>query len=162
MAPEGRSAEPGLVLDRLRAMLVGLVGLGLAGALAELLLIGHYEDSTQVIPLVVLGVALATVVHRLAFPTRGALAFRAAMVLLVAGGLVGIALHHRGGREFQQEVDPSLRGLDLVLKVMHAKTPPALAPGNMVLVGLLGLASVYKVPAGDRPAPRPDETRSPS
>jgi hypothetical protein len=31
------------------------------------------------------------------------------------------------------------------LKVLHAKAPPALAPGNMALLGLLGLVSTLGI-----------------
>src|SRR5512134_2375249 len=144
--------EDSVVLRRLRAILLGLLGLGLAGAAAELLLIGHYEDPPQVIPLAVIALSLASLGHHAFSRVRGVRVFRAAMVTLVACGFAGGVLHHRGGREFQLEVDPSLRGFELLLKVLHAKAPPALAPGNLVLFGLLGLATTYKQPSGTSPS----------
>jgi hypothetical protein len=138
------------VLRRLRAILRGLLGLGLAGTAAELLLIGHYETATQWAPLAVIGLALASLM--LPSTSRGGrTAFQVAMLALVAAGLLGTALHHRGSREFQVELDPSLRGLPLILKTMRAKTPPALAPLSLVLCGLLGLASTYKQPLAAMP-----------
>ena len=125
-------------------MLLGLLGLGLAGMGAELLLIGHYEDPPQVIPLVLVGVSLASLAHHATSRGGGVPIFRTVMVALMACGFAGAVLHHRGSREFQLEVDPSLRGLELFMKVLHAKTPPALAPGNLVFFGLLGLASTYR------------------
>jgi hypothetical protein len=149
--------EDSVVLRRLRAILLGLLGLGLAGAAAELLLVGHYEDPPQVIPLAVIALSLASLGHHVFSRARGVRVFRAVMVALVACGFAGGVLHHRGSREFQLEVDPSLGGLELVLKVLHAKTPPALAPGNLVLFGLLGLASTYKQPTWTPPPAVPDK-----
>jgi hypothetical protein len=77
------------------------------------------------------------------------------MVALIVSGVVGAALHHHGNREFQLELDPSLRGIDLFFKVLRAKTPPALAPGSLVLFGLLGLASTYKQSVAAPPPPSP-------
>jgi hypothetical protein len=56
-------------------------------------------------------------------------------------GATGAILHYRANMEFQLEMDPTLGGMALLLKVLHAKAPQALAPGNMVLLGLLGLVS---------------------
>jgi len=131
-------------LIRLRTILLGLLGLGLAGTAAELLLIGHYEDTRQLAPLAVIGLSLASLLHR-AFSRGGGLrVFRAAMLALIASGVAGFVLHHLGNREFQLELDPSLGGLALFMKVLRAKTPPALAPGSLVVFGMLGLASTYK------------------
>ena len=69
------------------------------------------------------------------------------MALFVASGFVGVALHFEGNAEFQREIDPSINGLDLFWKVMRAKAPPALAPGAMVELGLLGLVYAFKHPA---------------
>jgi len=55
-------------------------------------------------------------------------------------------LHYRGSMEFQLEVNPELAGLELFLKVVRAKAPPALGPGAMIQLGLLGLAYAYRYP----------------
>ena len=72
---------------------------------------------------------------------------RALMSLFVLAGLLGVALHFQSTLEFQQEIDPSLRGFDLVMKALRAKAPPALAPGVMVQLGLIGLALTYRHPS---------------
>jgi hypothetical protein len=46
--------------------------------------------------------------------------------------------------EFKREMDHSLSGFALFASVIHAKAPPALAPGTLVLFGLLGLVSVFR------------------
>ena len=65
------------------------------------------------------------------------------MVLLVAAGLLGVYFHFQGSREFQLEMDPQMRGTALVWHVLRAKSPPTLAPGSMVQLGILGLGYAY-------------------
>jgi hypothetical protein len=45
------------------------------------------------------------------------------------------------------ESNPSLAGWDLVWQAIGGKTPPLLAPGAMIQLGLVGLAYTYKHPA---------------
>ena len=65
------------------------------------------------------------------------------MVLIVAAGFLGVYFHFQGSREFQQEMDPQMRGTSLVWHVLRAKSPPTLAPGSMVQLGILGLGYAY-------------------
>ncbi|MBK9241167.1 MAG: hypothetical protein IPL75_13080 [Acidobacteria bacterium] len=67
------------------------------------------------------------------------------MLLLMVAGATGSVLHYRANMEFQLEMDPTMGGMALLLKVLHAKAPPALAPGNMALLGLLGLVSILGI-----------------
>jgi hypothetical protein len=55
-------------------------------------------------------------------------------------------LHLRANMEFQLEMDATLKGLDLFKKSIVAKAPPALAPGSMAQLGLIGLAYTFKHP----------------
>ena len=55
-------------------------------------------------------------------------------------------LHFQVNMEFQLEMDPSLKGLDLYRKAILAKAPPALAPGAMIQLGLVGLAYTFRGP----------------
>ena len=72
------------------------------------------------------------------------------MAGFVAAGLVGVGLHFQANAEFQLEIDPTLGGLALFWKVVQAKAPPALAPGAMVQLGLLGwLYAVLQGPSSD-------------
>ena len=68
------------------------------------------------------------------------------MILFVMGGLLGFVLHYRGSMEFQLEVNPDLSGLELFLKAIRAKAPPALGPSAMIYLGLLGLAYAFRYP----------------
>jgi hypothetical protein len=126
-----------------RVVLIVLL-LGMAGTLAELTLIAHYEDLTQWIPIVLLAVGLAALAVDLAF-ARGwtQLLIQLTMVLVMGAGALGIYFHFHGSREFQLEMDPQMRGTTLVWHVLRAKSPPTLAPGSMVQLGILGLGYAY-------------------
>jgi hypothetical protein len=136
----------------LRQAILVVFLLGLVGSAVELLLLGHYEDVRQTIPLVLSGVSLVALA---AFGATGAWlalrAFQGTMLLFVVSGAVGVWLHFQANREFQLEVNPSLSGWALVSKALQAKTPPALAPGVMVQLGLLGLAYTCKHPRASGP-----------
>lgn len=130
-------------LPRLRRLLLVLLVLGFLGTGTELLLLGHYEDAWQVVPLVLIGLGLIAAGWRALRPGVAATrAFRGVMVLVAASGLVGTVLHYQGNAEFELEMTPNLKGLALFAESMTGATP-ALAPGAMVLLGLLGLASTY-------------------
>ncbi len=127
--------------------MLGLVALGTVGMSVELWLIGHHEDANQLIPLVVAGIGLISAGWLAAAPGGAGLRlFQFVMLLYVGSGVIGIALHYQANAEFQREVDPAIGGLALVRKVVEATAPPALAPGMMVQLGLLGLAYTYKHP----------------
>lgn len=138
--------SPSTTLETSRRLLLGLLAFGLTGTTSELWLMGHHEDWKQLIPLVVIGASALALVwfafSRSGWATRS---FRLCMLLLMVAGAAGAILHYRANMEFQLEMDPTLGGMALLLKVLHAKAPPALAPGNMALLGLLGLISTLGI-----------------
>ncbi len=71
---------------------------------------------------------------------------RATMAACIAAGALGMVLHFQSNREFQKEIDPSLEGWPLVVTVLRAKAPPALAPAAMIQLGLVGLLCTYRHP----------------
>jgi hypothetical protein len=134
-------------LTAIRWAVLALVATGLSGVETELAFIGHYEDRWQVIPIVLIALAVAAIAVHAVSRTAGSLrVVQAAMALLVVTGALGVALHYRGTRDFQLEMDASLRGWPLFLKIMSAEAPPALAPGVLAEFGLLGLVSSYRSP----------------
>jgi hypothetical protein len=135
-------------LTRVRRLLLLTLIAGAAGMALELLLIGHFEDPLQLIPLILLTVGLVSLAWHAARPGRAsALAVRLMMTLFVASGLVGVGLHYRGNHEFEREMYPSMAGVELVGKTLTGATP-VLAPGSMALLGLVGLAAVYQSSPG--------------
>lgn len=140
-------------LARLRRLLIGLLCLGLCGTTLELWLIGHHEDFWQWIPLAVMAVSTLSAGWVVVTWSRAStLVFRVMMTLLMISGVVGAVLHYRANMEFQLEMDPSLGGLALMAEILHAKAPPALAPGNMVLLALVGLVAVWRSESSERSA----------
>jgi len=136
---------------RLRHFVLALFCLGAAGTGFELLLLGHTESTPQFIPLVALGLGIIAAILAAARPAPAVLrSFQLLMGGLVVTGPIGLYLHYHGNVEFELEMYPSLRGLDLVWKALTGATP-ALAPGAMILLGLMGLASTYRHPALSRP-----------
>ncbi|HYE88117.1 MAG TPA: hypothetical protein VEA16_17260 [Vicinamibacterales bacterium] len=137
--------------DSARRILLGILLLGVIGVSVELLLLGHDEDVYQVIPLMLTAATLVmsgVVTWR---PTVGTVRlFQAVMILMAISGLVGMYLHFQVNIEFQLEMDPSLSGASLYRKAILAKTPPALAPGTMMQLGLIGLAYTFRHPATAR------------
>jgi FtsH-binding integral membrane protein len=126
-----------------------LVIVGLVGTAVELWLLAHDEDFTQWIPFCVIAVALAASVWLAATRSRSAIrAAQVAMLLLIVTGAVGVVLHYRANMEFQLESDRSLSGFPLMMKILEAKAPPALAPGNLSLLGLIGWVAVSRYSSG--------------
>jgi hypothetical protein len=127
--------------------------IGAAGLLAELALLEHYEDAKQMIPLALLGAALAAGVAVAARRGRGTVrVFQGIMALCVAAGALGVVLHYQGNVEFELERDGALGGLALFWEAVRGATP-ALAPGALAQLGLLGLAYTYRHPTLT-PSPR--------
>ncbi len=138
--------SPTSTLATIRRLLLALLVFGMAGTTAELWLMGHYEDWKQLIPFGVMALSTLTGFwHGFARTTSSASMFRLSMLLLMVAGATGSVLHYRANMEFQLEMDPTMGGMALLLKVLHAKAPPALAPGNMALLGLLGLVSTLGI-----------------
>jgi hypothetical protein len=139
-------AGPPTTLETVRRLLLALLLFGLCGTTAELWLMDHFEDWKQILPFAAIGLAALTLLwfgfSRSAGATR---TFRVCMLLLMLAGATGTILHYRANMEFQLEMDPTLGGAALMRKVLHAKAPPALAPGNMAVLGLLGLISTLGI-----------------
>ena len=134
-------------------MVAALVALGLLGICAELLLIDHVESVSQLVPLVVLPVAAALLGPvALGIEPTNVPALRVVLAVVVAAGLAGVALHLFDSWEFQAEVDPSLGGAKRAWAALRAQSPPSLAPGQIALLGLLGLAVAGPATATKPPA----------
>ena len=155
-----RSALASLdLVTAIRRLLLALVGIGAAGLEVELLLLEHWDSAVQYTPLVLLGAVLVAVLLVWRRPSpRTVRFFQVVMALCFAAGVVGIVLHYRGNVEFELEHEP-LRGWKLFWKAIHGATP-ALAPGAMIQLGLLGLVYSYRHPAlrRDPPAQSPGAT----
>jgi hypothetical protein len=138
------------VLARVRQLLRVTLLIGLPGMTAELLLLGHFESAAQVLPLGLLGVGLAVLLWHLAAPSTASVrVLQGTMMLFVVSGGIGIGLHYDGNVEFELEMYPSMSGIELIRNTLSGATP-VFAPGTMALLGLVGLALVYRDPALER------------
>ena len=131
----------------LRQILLAVVFIGIVGLQLELALLRHAESLTQWIPHVALMIGLLTAVAVYFRPGAQALrVFQVVMSIFLAVGALGVYLHYRGNVEFALERDPSLAGARLIWKALRGATP-ALAPGALAQLGLLGLLYTYRNPA---------------
>ena len=131
-------------VSMLRLWILGVLVLGLLGTVTELVLLSHYEQVTQLVPVVLIVLALVVLGwHVMRHSTASLRTLLGLMVLFVLAGFAGFVAHFHGSAEFQLELEPSISTWDLVEKVLRAKAPPLLAPGMMMQLGLLGLAYVF-------------------
>jgi hypothetical protein len=140
------------ILERVRLWVLVILSLEMVGIGAELLLIEHIADPWQWAPIVLMSAALLVVVWFL-LNWRGTAVriFQALMALFIVSGFIGTYQHYRAKVEFQLEVNPSLAGSALFWEAMQSVSPPALAPGIMIQMGLLGFAYAYRHPALRKP-----------
>ena len=131
----------------MRRLLLAVLALGLTGTLTDLLLLAHYEDVAQFIPLALILLALLVLGWHAARPAAGNLrVLRAVLILCVLAGMAGVGFHFNGAAEFQREIDPSLDWWAVVQKVARSQAPPLLAPGGLVQLGLFGLVYTFRHP----------------
>jgi hypothetical protein len=129
-------------------MLLLVLILGMSGTLVDLLLLAHYEDTAQLIPIGLLAVALVLAILQAVRPTALTVrALQGVMLAIVIAGLAGVGFHFNGAAEFQREIDPSQTWWQVARKVARAQSPPVLAPGAMLQLGLLGLLYAFRHPA---------------
>jgi hypothetical protein len=129
-----------------RRILLAVLAVALVGTGVELLLLPHTEGVWQLVPVTLIGLALLLLGWVAVSPGPASLgALRVIMVLFVLSGLAGLVLHFRGNLAFEQESDPSLSGSALVRRALSGATP-ALAPGTMIQLGLVGLVFLFRHP----------------
>ena len=128
-------------LETLRGWILFVLLLGLAGTVVELVLLSHFEQPVQMIPVALIALSIVALAWHLV--TRNTLSLKVLMLIMalfIVAGFAGFVAHFHGSAEFALELDPDIGGWDLFMKVLHAKAPPLLAPGMMLQLGLLGFA----------------------
>jgi hypothetical protein len=129
----------------LRQLILALVVFGIVGLEIELALLRHAESFSQWLPHIALLVGLVVTAAVYFRPQPGVLrVFQALMVMYLIVGALGVYFHLKGNVEFALERDPSLSGLRLFWKALRGATP-ALAPGALAQLGLLGLLYTYRL-----------------
>jgi len=128
-------------IETLRGWLLGVLVLALAGTVVELVLLSHYEQPVQMIPVALIVLSVIVLAwHYFSRDAASLIVLMFIMALFIVAGFAGFVAHFHGSAEFALETDPDIGGWDLFLKVLHAKAPPLLAPGMMLQMGLLGFA----------------------
>jgi hypothetical protein len=128
---------------QLRRLLLASALAGCAGTGAELLLLGHTEGWQQLVPIALLALAVGALLwHPLSGQGIALKTLKAVMWLCIISGAAGVALHFQGNVEFELEMYPEMRGVELLSETMTGATP-VLAPGTMVLLGIVGLAYAF-------------------
>ena len=113
------------------------------GTAVELVFLGHYEDRLQWIPLAAVSAGALSLVGVALLKSRGAiLVTRFVMTGLLIAGAVGVFLHFRSNMEFELEMHPTVEGVELIWESLTGAMP-ALAPGTLIFMGLVGL--VYTI-----------------
>jgi uncharacterized membrane protein len=134
-------------IELLRRWILGVLVLGLLGTVTELVLLEHYEQPLQFVPLVLIVAAVTVLVWEFRrHDTASRRAVQIVMALFVLAGFVGFVAHFYGSAEYQLELNPEMSIWELMEKVLRAKAPPLLAPGMMLQLGLLGLAYMFSDP----------------
>jgi hypothetical protein len=138
---EPRSSEA--ILAIVRRVLPLILLLAMVGILIELLLVEHFEDAWQFLPLCLLGLGLIAVGWHARAPSGASRrALHVLMIAFVLAGFLGFYFHYRGNAEFELEQDPNITRWALFREAMMGGTP-ALAPGVMIQIGLLGLLYAF-------------------
>ena len=141
-------------LASLRTLLLAALALGIVGTAGELILLGHIESPAQWIPLAALGAAVVVLLWHAAAPGWNSVwALRVLMTAFMLSGIAGVGLHYDGNVEFERELHPKDDGLTFLAHVLAGATP-VLAPGSMVLLGLVGLAHAFRHPSAARGSDR--------
>jgi hypothetical protein len=145
-------------LASIRKLLLGALAVGVMGTIGELILLRHIDKPAQWIPLAALVAAVPILIWHASSPSAASV--RTLQVLMLAFtvlGVVGVGLHYDGNVDFERELNPSERGWTFVRKTVAGATP-VLAPGSMVLLGLVGLAHAYRHPSADGGPSRQETT----
>jgi len=145
-------------LASIRSLLLGALALGVVGTIGELILLRHIDEPAQWVPLVALSAGVPVLIWHAWSPGIGSVrTLQALMLAFIAAGVVGVGLHYDGNVEFERELHPTERGWEFIRKTVAGATP-VLAPGSMVLLGLVGLAHAYRHPLLDGGRHRPERS----
>ena len=132
-----------MILAWWQRLLLLIVIISSVGTFTELLLLEHTEEFYQLVPVVLLATVAVNALLVLLMPRRWSVnMFRVVLVLCIISAGLGMFFHYEGNTEFVLERTPSLKGWGLFAKAIMGGTP-ALAPGAMAQLALIGLLATY-------------------
>ena len=131
-------------LKTLRRVLLVTVVASMIGVEAELFLLAHVKPLLQLIPVLLIGLGLGSLVQ-FAFSRsqRSMKVFQLTMALCIASGVLGVFLHLAFSTAEAKKKDATLQGTKLLRTALTGVAPP-FAPGAMIQIGLIGLAYTYR------------------
>src|SRR3954453_8975984 len=96
-------------LGMLRLWILGVLVLGLLGTVVELVLLSHYEKPVQLVPVVLIVLALIVLTwHGIWHSPASLRVLMGLMVLFVLAGFAGFVAHFYGSAGFQLAPGPAL------------------------------------------------------
>ncbi len=122
----------------IKKMVVFTIFMFLVGTGLELILLSHYEDEWQLIPIILL--ALGLIAFTILLVRYSSILMSTTRSILVASGLSGLLgtyFHMKANFEFEQEIRSSLPTVELLWESLSGALP-ALAPMSMIVFTLLG------------------------
>jgi hypothetical protein len=138
--------EQKTTLGILRQALLAILVLGITGTELELLLLRHTDGFWQLIPVVLNGLVLLALgwfaMSRSAASIR---ILRGILLLCLISGGVGVVRHYSANLRDAGESNPGTSGRELYKEAIQGSIP-ALAPGTMVQLALIGLAFTFRHP----------------
>lgn len=133
------------VTQRLRRFLLGVVAVTLIVTPFELVLLEHTEEPLQWIPFVVSGFGLLAVAGAWIRPSTISLKIlRWTMAVVALSSFVGMYLHFSRNLAFTREINPSYSLMESLWPAIKGSYP-LLAPGILLLAGVLGMAVTYDI-----------------
>jgi hypothetical protein len=146
----------------IRRLLLTTLVMGLIGTEAELLLLKHTEGFYQLLPVALIAVALMCLAwYGISKSAASLRLIQGLMIVFLVSGVAGAVLHYIRNIADARESDPSLSGNALYVAATMGSTP-ALAPGTMIQLALIGLAFAFRHPAlggrPDSPSPTPSSS----
>src|SRR5260221_1891755 len=119
-------------IELLRRWILLILVLGLIGTVTELVLLEHYEQPLQFVPLVLIVAAVGVLwweFRRHDLASRRSI--QVVMSLFLLAGFFGFAAHFQGSAQYQLQLNPDMRNWGLFEKILRAQDPPLLAPRLM-------------------------------
>ncbi len=133
-----KSQEQNSNLKRISQLVLVVFLFMLIGTVLELYLLGHYEDTLQLIPILFIALSLCLMVVLVFTKARIATRiFKLVLVVTALSGLYGTYLHLQANFEFEHDMTPTASNWDLFLESLSGALP-ALAPLSMVVLALIG------------------------
>src|SRR5258708_32328248 len=118
--PKGSADTVGM----LRLWILGVLVLGLLGTVVELVLLSHYEQPVQLVPVVLLVLALIVLAwHVMGHSAASLRVLMGLMILFVLAGFAAFVAHFYGSAEFQLDLQPSPSTWELFAKGLRRTAP---------------------------------------